>query len=67
MKPITRGIIYWQLNDCWPVSSWVSIEYGGRWKQLQYQAKHFFDPLMPTFMKQRIIEQSLMENKQMKI
>lgn len=49
LKPITRGIIYWQLNDCWPVSSWASIEYGGRWKQLQYHAKHFFDPLMPTF------------------
>lgn len=49
MKPITRGIIYWQLNDCWPVSSRASIEYDGRWKQLQYQAKLFFDPLMPTF------------------
>lgn len=49
LKPITRGIIYWQLNDCWPVSSWASIEYGGRWKQLQYHAKRFFDPLMITF------------------
>lgn len=49
IKPITRGIIYWQLNDCWPVSSWSSIEYDGRWKQLQYHAKRFFDPLLPTF------------------
>ena len=49
IKPITRGIIYWQLNDCWPVASWSSIEYDGRCKQLQYQAKRFFDPLMPTF------------------
>lgn len=49
LKPYTRGIIYWQINDCWPVTSWASIEYGGRWKQLQYHARRFFDPLMPTF------------------
>ena len=48
-KPYTRGIIYWQINDCWPVTSWSSIEYGGRWKQLQYHAKRFFSPVMPTF------------------
>jgi beta-mannosidase len=32
LKPITRGFLYWQLNDCWPVCSWSSIEYNGRWK-----------------------------------
>jgi beta-mannosidase len=45
----TRGILYWQLNDCWPASSWSSIEYGGRWKQLHYHAKRFFAPLLVTF------------------
>lgn len=49
LKPWTRGIIYWQINDCWPVSSWSSIEYQGRWKQLQYHAKRFFAPLLVTF------------------
>lgn len=49
LKPYMRGIIYWQINDCWPVTSWASIEYGGRWKQLQYHSRRFFDPLMPTF------------------
>ncbi|WP_087025397.1 beta-mannosidase [Thaumasiovibrio subtropicus] len=48
-KPICRGILYWQLNDCWPVSSWSSIEYTGRWKQLHYHAKRFFAPQLATF------------------
>lgn len=40
------GAIYWQLNDCWPVASWSSIDYCGRLKALHYSAKRFFAPLM---------------------
>nr|WP_035453389.1 glycoside hydrolase family 2 protein [Alicyclobacillus herbarius] len=40
------GAIYWQLNDCWPVASWSSIDYYGRWKALHYFAKRFFDPIL---------------------
>lgn len=40
------GAIYWQLNDCWPVISWSSIDYFGRWKALHYYAKRFFAPVM---------------------
>ncbi len=40
------GAIYWQLNDCWPVASWASIDYYGRWKALHYFAERFFAPLM---------------------
>lgn len=40
------GAIIWQLNDCWPVASWSSIDYYGRWKALHYAAKRFFAPVM---------------------
>ena len=40
------GAIYWQLNDCWPVASWASIDYFGRWKALHYYAKRFFAPVL---------------------
>ncbi len=40
-----KGTIIWQLNDCWPVASWASIDYFGRWKALHYAAKRFFAPV----------------------
>ncbi len=40
------GSIYWQLNDCWPVASWSSIDSFGRWKALHYAAKRFYSPIM---------------------
>lgn len=40
------GTLFWQINDCWPVSSWASIDCFGRWKDLQYGAKRFYEPVL---------------------
>ena len=45
-RPETMGSIFWQLNDCWPVASWASIDYYGRWKALQYYARRFYAPVL---------------------
>ena len=41
-KPRCAGLLYWQLNDTWPVASWSSLEHGGAWKLLHHAARRFF-------------------------
>jgi beta-mannosidase len=45
-SPRCMGALYWQLNDTWPVASWSSLEFTGRWKALHYEAKRFFAPYL---------------------
>lgn len=40
------GSTYWQVNDNYPVASWSSIDYYGRWKALHYYAKRFYNPVL---------------------
>ncbi|MFA6960797.1 MAG: glycoside hydrolase family 2 protein [Opitutaceae bacterium] len=49
LRPRCMGVLYWQLNDVWPGSSWSSLEYGGKWKLLHYAAKRFFAPVLLSF------------------
>lgn len=42
-QPHCMGTLYWQLNDCWPVASWSSIDYYGNWKALHYRAQALFN------------------------
>lgn len=45
----TAGALFWQLNDCWPVSSWAVIDSALRPKAAYYFAKKFFAPLLVSF------------------
>ena len=56
------GTVIWQLNDCWPVASWSSIDYCGRWKALHYYAKRFFAPLMLSCAEEGILTQDTNPN-----
>jgi beta-mannosidase len=46
IRPRCMGALYWQLNDCWPVASWSSLDYFGRWKALHYYARRFFAKIL---------------------
>lgn len=51
------GTVVWQLNDCWPVASWSSIDYYGRWKALHYYEKRFFAPVMLSCEEEGLLSQ----------
>lgn len=40
------GTLVWQLNDCWPVASWSSIDGHGRWKLLHNKLERAFDTVL---------------------
>ncbi len=50
-RDICMGSLYWQLNDCWPVASWSSIDYFGKWKALHYKTKNSFQESILSFYK----------------
>jgi len=53
LRPVCMGTLYWQPNDNWPVCSWSSLEYGGKWKLLHYMAKRFYAPLLVSAFQSR--------------
>ena len=47
--PRTAGAIVWQLNDCWPVTSWAAIDFEERPKPLWYALRRAFAPRNVVF------------------
>ena len=47
-RPVTMGAIVWQLNDCWPVTSWAAIDGAGRKKPLWYALRQAYQPHLLT-------------------
>ncbi|WP_433306016.1 glycoside hydrolase family 2 protein [Actinoplanes sp. CA-030573] len=47
--PRTAGAVVWQLNDCWPVTSWAAVDSQERPKPLWYALRHAFAPRRLVF------------------
>ena len=47
--PRTAGAVVWQLNDCWPSTSWAAVDGDERLKPLWYALRHAFAPRLLTF------------------
>ena len=52
------GAVVWQLNDCWPVVSWSSIDYYGSWKALHYYETRFFAPVLISCQEEGVLTQN---------
>ncbi|NAZ75588.1 glycoside hydrolase family 2 protein [Kineococcus sp. T13] len=46
--PRTAGSVYWQLNDCWPVTSWAVVDGAGRRKPAFHALRHAHAPRLAT-------------------
>ncbi|HEY0030879.1 MAG TPA: glycoside hydrolase family 2 protein [Bacteroidia bacterium] len=45
-EPYCMGTMYWQLNDCWPATSWSSVDYYNEWKAAHYKVKHVYQDVI---------------------
>lgn len=62
-RPYCMGGIVWQLNDCWPVASWSSRDYYGRWKALHYFTRKAYDDILVS-PRVKDVDAKALENKQ---
>lgn len=44
--PHCMGTLYWQINDCYPVTSWSSVDCYGKWKALHYKSRELYKEFM---------------------
>ncbi|WP_337062598.1 glycoside hydrolase family 2 protein [Kineococcus sp. G2] len=47
--PRTAGSVYWQLNDCWPVTSWAVVDGDGCRKPAFHALRRAHAPRLATF------------------
>jgi beta-mannosidase len=57
LSPWCSGALYWQLNDCWPVTSWAAIDGDGRPKLLWHATRRFFRPRMMAILPAKVTPQ----------
>lgn len=49
-KPVTGGIMNWMYSDIWPSGTWSVVDYYTEPKQVYYQMRRSFQPVLATFM-----------------
>ncbi|GAA2374339.1 beta-mannosidase [Catellatospora methionotrophica] len=49
LMPYCMGTIVWQLNDCWPVTSWAAVDGDARRKPLWYALRRAYADRLLTF------------------
>jgi beta-mannosidase len=49
LRPHCMGAIMWQLNDCWPVTSWAAVDGDGRRKPLWHALRRAYADRLLTF------------------
>jgi beta-mannosidase len=48
LRPLNMGTIVWQLNDCWPVTSWAMVDGDERLKPAWYALREAYAPRLLT-------------------
>lgn len=46
--PYCMGSLLWQHDDCWPVASWSTRDYYGKWKAAHYLIRRAFDNVIAS-------------------
>lgn len=53
-RPHCMGTLYWQINDCYPVCSWASVDYYDSWKAMHYKVRELYKDLVVSFAKDSV-------------
>ena len=51
-KPYCMGTLFWQLNDCWPVTSWSALDFYHTPKAFYYSLNNLYDEFLLSVIKE---------------